>query len=196
MPQQTNKTSGSHAYTQRQNKAAEKLRNLSDLELAAKQRELNDQLFRLKFQLNMGQTESLKKIRGLLLVPRQIPFKRRKQVRLASLRALKKPERRKIGLVMRGHLEILLLHIEIAFELLMLLQSGLDRIGHIAGVVGPGVLSGIDVFFDAIQNICQRSLACLKEGVSELQRNLEIHDGATHGRDGGRRRDLELGVAL
>jgi large subunit ribosomal protein L29 len=26
---------------------------------------LNDQLFRLKFQLKMGQTESLKKIRGL-----------------------------------------------------------------------------------------------------------------------------------
>ena len=27
--------------------------------------QLNDQLFKLKFQLNMGQTESLKKIRGL-----------------------------------------------------------------------------------------------------------------------------------
>ncbi len=27
--------------------------------------ELTDQLFKLKFQLNMGQTESLKKIRGL-----------------------------------------------------------------------------------------------------------------------------------
>jgi large subunit ribosomal protein L29 len=26
---------------------------------------MNDQLFRLKFQLNMGQTESLKKLRGL-----------------------------------------------------------------------------------------------------------------------------------
>ncbi len=29
------------------------------------ERDLNDQLFKLKFQLNMGQTESLKKIRGL-----------------------------------------------------------------------------------------------------------------------------------
>ena len=29
------------------------------------ERELADQLFKLKFQLNMGQTESLKKIRGL-----------------------------------------------------------------------------------------------------------------------------------
>ena len=44
---------------------AEKIRNLTDIELKQQERELNDQLFRLKFQLNMGQTESLKKIRGL-----------------------------------------------------------------------------------------------------------------------------------
>ena len=44
---------------------AEKIRNLTDAELQQQQRELNDQLFRLKFQLKMGQTESLKKIRGL-----------------------------------------------------------------------------------------------------------------------------------
>lgn len=44
---------------------AEKIRNLTDPELQHQQRELNDQLFRLKFQLRMGQTESLKKIRGL-----------------------------------------------------------------------------------------------------------------------------------
>src|SRR3989440_6807360 len=44
---------------------AEKIRNLTDPELQHQQRELNDQLFRLKFQLKMGQTESLKKIRGL-----------------------------------------------------------------------------------------------------------------------------------
>jgi large subunit ribosomal protein L29 len=43
----------------------EKIRNLTDNELQHQERELNDQLFRLKFQLNMGQTESLKKIRGL-----------------------------------------------------------------------------------------------------------------------------------
>ena len=43
----------------------EKIRNLTEPELLQQQRELNDQLFRLKFQLNMGQTESLKKIRGL-----------------------------------------------------------------------------------------------------------------------------------
>ena len=44
---------------------AEKIRNLTEAELRQQERELNDQLFRLKFQLKMGQTESLKKIRGL-----------------------------------------------------------------------------------------------------------------------------------
>ena len=43
----------------------EKLRNLTDAELHHQERELNDQLFRMKFQLKMGQTESLNKIRGL-----------------------------------------------------------------------------------------------------------------------------------
>jgi large subunit ribosomal protein L29 len=42
-----------------------KIRNLTDTELAHQERELNDQLFKLKFQLKMGQSESLKKIRGL-----------------------------------------------------------------------------------------------------------------------------------
>jgi large subunit ribosomal protein L29 len=44
---------------------AEKIRNLTDIELRHQERELNDQLFKLKFQLSMGQSESLKKIRGL-----------------------------------------------------------------------------------------------------------------------------------
>ena len=44
---------------------AEKIRNLTDVELKHQEQELNDQLFKLKFQLSMGQTESLKKIRGL-----------------------------------------------------------------------------------------------------------------------------------
>ncbi|MBZ5507962.1 MAG: 50S ribosomal protein L29 [Acidobacteriia bacterium] len=43
----------------------EKLRSLTDAELLHQQQEFNDQLFRLKFQLKMGQTESLNKIRGL-----------------------------------------------------------------------------------------------------------------------------------
>lgn len=55
----------SRAFSVRGNKAAEKMRNLSSAELEHKWRELQDQLFRLKFQLRMGQTESLKKIRGL-----------------------------------------------------------------------------------------------------------------------------------
>ena len=44
---------------------AEKIRNLTEAELKHQERELSDQLFRLKFQMRMGQTESLKKIRGL-----------------------------------------------------------------------------------------------------------------------------------
>ena len=44
---------------------ADKIRNLTDVELGHQENELADQLFKLKFQLNMGQTESLKKIRGL-----------------------------------------------------------------------------------------------------------------------------------
>ena len=44
---------------------SDKIRNLTDAELQHQERDLADQLFKLKFQLNMGQTESLKKIRGL-----------------------------------------------------------------------------------------------------------------------------------
>ncbi|HVN22100.1 MAG TPA: 50S ribosomal protein L29 [Dongiaceae bacterium] len=43
----------------------DKIRNLTDVELSHQEKELSDQLFKLKFQLNMGQTESLKKMRGL-----------------------------------------------------------------------------------------------------------------------------------
>ena len=44
---------------------ADIIRNLTNDELRHQERDLADQLFKLKFQLNMGQTESLKKIRGL-----------------------------------------------------------------------------------------------------------------------------------
>jgi large subunit ribosomal protein L29 len=44
---------------------SDKIRNLTEEELHHQERDLADQLFKLKFQLNMGQTESLKKIRGL-----------------------------------------------------------------------------------------------------------------------------------
>jgi large subunit ribosomal protein L29 len=43
----------------------DKIRNLTETELRHQERELMDQLFRLKFQMKMGQTESLTKIRGL-----------------------------------------------------------------------------------------------------------------------------------
>ena len=43
----------------------DKIRNLTDEELRHQESELADQLFKLKFQMNMGQNESLKKIRGL-----------------------------------------------------------------------------------------------------------------------------------
>jgi large subunit ribosomal protein L29 len=44
---------------------ADKIRNLTDAELQHQEQDLADQLFKLKFQLNMGQTESLKTMRGL-----------------------------------------------------------------------------------------------------------------------------------
>ena len=44
---------------------AEKIRNQTDAELQDQEKQLADQLFKLKFQMNMGQTESLKKMRGL-----------------------------------------------------------------------------------------------------------------------------------
>ncbi|MBI2679279.1 MAG: 50S ribosomal protein L29 [Candidatus Koribacter versatilis] len=44
---------------------ADKVRNLTEEEIRTQERDLNDQLFRLKFQMKMGQTESLKKVRGL-----------------------------------------------------------------------------------------------------------------------------------
>ena len=44
---------------------AEKIHNLTDAELRHHETDLADQLFKLKFQLNMGQTESLNKIRGM-----------------------------------------------------------------------------------------------------------------------------------
>ena len=42
-----------------------KLRNLGDDEMRNQLREMDDQLFRLKFQLRMGQTDGLKKIRSI-----------------------------------------------------------------------------------------------------------------------------------
>jgi len=46
-------------------KASDKIKNTTEAELTHQERDLQDQLFRLKFQMSMGQTESLKKIRQL-----------------------------------------------------------------------------------------------------------------------------------
>jgi len=42
-----------------------KIRDLSSDELKTQATEMNEQLFRLRFQMAMGQTESLKKLREL-----------------------------------------------------------------------------------------------------------------------------------
>ena len=60
---------------------ADKIRNLTEEELGHQERELADQLFKLKFQLNMGQTESLKKMRGLKKdIARVLTIQREKQL--------------------------------------------------------------------------------------------------------------------
>ena len=46
-------------------KAIDKIRNTTDVELTHQEKDLQDQVFRLKFQMSMGQTESLKKVRQL-----------------------------------------------------------------------------------------------------------------------------------
>ena len=43
----------------------EKIRNLSDDELSLEERKTAEQLFRLRFQMKLGQTEGVKKLRGL-----------------------------------------------------------------------------------------------------------------------------------
>jgi large subunit ribosomal protein L29 len=70
---------------------AEKIRNLTDVELQHQERDLADQLFKLKFQMNMGQTESLKKVRGLRRDIARVQTVRREQ-ELAGQKNGTKPE--------------------------------------------------------------------------------------------------------
>jgi large subunit ribosomal protein L29 len=59
----------------------DKIRNLTDVELNHQQQELSDQLFKMKFQMKMGQTESLKKIRELKKdIARILTVKRQKEL--------------------------------------------------------------------------------------------------------------------
>jgi large subunit ribosomal protein L29 len=43
----------------------EKIRNLSDHELTAQEKQAGEQLFRLRFQMKLGQNEGVKKLREL-----------------------------------------------------------------------------------------------------------------------------------
>ena len=45
----------------------EKIRNLNDEELTSEQAKAGEQLFRIRFQKTLGNTEGLKKLRGLKL---------------------------------------------------------------------------------------------------------------------------------
>lgn len=44
---------------------ADEFRNLDGAEMGAKEAEMREQMFRLKFQLSMGQVDGLRKYRGL-----------------------------------------------------------------------------------------------------------------------------------
>ena len=44
---------------------AEQIRDLDPAELTAKEREMREQLFRLRFQISMGQADGVKKYRAL-----------------------------------------------------------------------------------------------------------------------------------
>jgi large subunit ribosomal protein L29 len=44
---------------------ADKLRDLDQNELASQQREINEQMLRLRFQISMGQSDGLKKYRQI-----------------------------------------------------------------------------------------------------------------------------------
>ncbi|MGH9480547.1 MAG: 50S ribosomal protein L29 [Terriglobales bacterium] len=47
------------------NPSIERFRQMGDQELESREADLRDQLFRLRFQMSMGQSESIKKLRQL-----------------------------------------------------------------------------------------------------------------------------------
>jgi large subunit ribosomal protein L29 len=70
---------------------SEKIRNLTDAELVHQETELSQELFKLKFQLKMGQTESLKKMRGLKKdIARVLTIQREKQLAATKTETEKK----------------------------------------------------------------------------------------------------------
>ncbi len=65
-------------------KQATDLRGLSPAEMEQKLREIDEQTFRLKFQMSMGQTEGLRKIREMRKDrARLLTFQREKQLQEA-----------------------------------------------------------------------------------------------------------------
>ena len=61
---------------------AEELRQLGPDELRVKEKEMREQLARLRFQLAAGQTESVKKLRGLRKdIARLLSVRREREVR-------------------------------------------------------------------------------------------------------------------
>ena len=85
---------------------AEKIRNLTEDELKHQERDLADQLFKLKFQMNMGQTESLKKIRGLRRDIARVQTIRREQELAAPKTEARKPHHKElIGTVVSNKMQ-------------------------------------------------------------------------------------------
>ena len=64
---------------------ADKIRELDEKELAAKVKEMEEQIFRIKFQMSMGQMEGLKKYRVLRKDrARAATVRRQRQLKAAS----------------------------------------------------------------------------------------------------------------
>lgn len=83
---------------------AEKIRELDGAELGRQLADMGEQLFRLKFQMNMGQMEGLKKYRGLkkdrarmllILRERELDPAKAQAAEAAAAAKAKKPARRK-----------------------------------------------------------------------------------------------------
>lgn len=75
---------------------ADKVRNLTPAELHAREREQSEQLFKLKFQMKMGQTESVKKMRELRKeIARIKTVAREKELGVGPAVTERKPARKK-----------------------------------------------------------------------------------------------------
>jgi large subunit ribosomal protein L29 len=73
---------------------ADKVRNLTPTELHAREREQSEQLFKLKFQMKMGQTESVKKLRELKKeIARIKTVAREKELGIARTAVAAEPEK-------------------------------------------------------------------------------------------------------